>query len=166
MNLNRHRTPVDEVCDKNNIKSSRHLKALIASGEQVQREHVKARLDGHQSDCQCQYIEVQHQENTHEDGQKHMQEFDRPSQSQPTQDPDSNPANQPIQASVESIRNNKKPSLVPEFCKGIDQSILLDVHQLDGVVQLIHWAEPGYLDKADLVKLLEFLSARLNATHA
>ncbi|KAK3805366.1 MAG: hypothetical protein J3Q66DRAFT_446011 [Benniella sp.] len=56
--------------------------------------------------------------------------------------------------------------LLRELCKGIDQSILLDVHQLHGVAQLIHCAEPGYLDAGDLVKILELLSIRLRNTHA
>jgi len=55
--------------------------------------------------------------------------------------------------------------LLGELCKSIDQSILLDVHQLDGVAQLIHGAEPGYLDADDLVKILELLSTRLRTTH-
>jgi len=55
--------------------------------------------------------------------------------------------------------------LLKELCKGIHQSILLDVHQLDGVAQLIQCAEPGYLDADDLVKILELLSARLKNTH-
>jgi len=56
--------------------------------------------------------------------------------------------------------------LLKELCKGIHQSILLDVHQLDGVAQLIHCAEPGYLDADDLVKILELLSTRLRNTHS
>jgi len=55
--------------------------------------------------------------------------------------------------------------LLGELCKGIDQSILLDLQQLDGVAQLIHCAEPGYLDADDLVKILELLSTRLRTTH-
>ncbi|KAF9344565.1 hypothetical protein BGX34_005521, partial [Mortierella sp. NVP85] len=55
--------------------------------------------------------------------------------------------------------------LLRELCKGIDQSVLLDVHQLDGIAQLIYCAEPGYLDADDLVKILELLSTRLRATH-
>ena len=55
--------------------------------------------------------------------------------------------------------------LLRELCKGIDQSTLLDVHQLDGIAQLIHCAEPGYLDADDLVKILELLSTRLRTTH-
>jgi len=56
--------------------------------------------------------------------------------------------------------------LLRELCKGIDQSILLDIHQLEGVAQLIHCAEPGYLDADDLVKILELLSTRLRTTHS
>ena len=56
--------------------------------------------------------------------------------------------------------------LLRELCKGVDQSILLDVHQLDGIAQLIHCAEPGYLDADDLVKILELLSTRLRNTHS
>ena len=56
--------------------------------------------------------------------------------------------------------------LLRELCKGIDQSILLDIHQLDGIAQLIHCAEPGYLDADDLVKILELLSTRLRNTHS
>ena len=56
--------------------------------------------------------------------------------------------------------------LLKELCKGIDQSILLDVHQLHGTAQLIHCAGPGYLDADDLVKILELLSTRLRKTHS
>jgi len=56
--------------------------------------------------------------------------------------------------------------LLRELCKGIDQSILLDIHQLDGIAQLIHCAGPGYLDADDLVKILELLSTRLRNTHS
>ncbi|KAK3806066.1 MAG: hypothetical protein J3Q66DRAFT_422153 [Benniella sp.] len=55
--------------------------------------------------------------------------------------------------------------LLRELCKSIDQSILLDVYQLDGVAQLIQCAEPEYLDADDLVKILELLSTRLWNTH-
>ena len=55
--------------------------------------------------------------------------------------------------------------LLGELCKGINQSVLLDIHQLDGIAQLIYCAEPGYLDADDLVKILELLSTRLRATH-
>jgi len=56
--------------------------------------------------------------------------------------------------------------LLKELCKGLDQSILLDIHLLDGIAQLIHCAEPGYLDADDLVKILELLSTRLRNTHS
>jgi len=55
--------------------------------------------------------------------------------------------------------------LLKELCQGIDQSILLDTYQLDGIAQLIQCAEPGYLDADDLVKILELLSTRLRSTH-
>jgi len=55
--------------------------------------------------------------------------------------------------------------LLRDLCKSVDQSILLDVHQLDGIAQLIHCADPGYLDADDLVKVLQLLSTRLMATH-
>ncbi|KAF9347048.1 hypothetical protein BGX34_003442, partial [Mortierella sp. NVP85] len=55
--------------------------------------------------------------------------------------------------------------LLRELCKGINQSVLLDVYQLDGITQLIQCADPGYLDADDLVKILELLSTRLRATH-
>ena len=55
--------------------------------------------------------------------------------------------------------------LLRELCKGFDQSILLDEHQLDGIARLIHYAEPGYLDADDLVKILGLLSTRLRSTH-
>jgi len=55
--------------------------------------------------------------------------------------------------------------LLRDLCKGVDQSILLDVHQLDGIAQLIQCAEQGYLDADDLVKILELLGSRLMTTH-
>jgi len=56
--------------------------------------------------------------------------------------------------------------LLRELCKGFDQSILLDEHQLDGIAQLIRCAEPGYLDSDDLVKILGLLNTRLRTTHS
>ncbi|KAF9366593.1 hypothetical protein BGX34_000613 [Mortierella sp. NVP85] len=55
--------------------------------------------------------------------------------------------------------------LVKEFYTGIEQSALLDVHQLEGLAQLIQGADPGYLDSDDLVKVLVLLSTRLRETH-
>ncbi|KAK3824946.1 MAG: WD40-repeat-containing domain protein [Benniella sp.] len=55
--------------------------------------------------------------------------------------------------------------LLKEFYSGIDQSGLLDIHQLEGLAQLIQSADPGYLDSDDLVKILRLLSTRLRDTH-
>jgi len=55
--------------------------------------------------------------------------------------------------------------LVKEFYSGIDQSGLLDVHQLEGLAHLIQDARPGDLDSDDLVKVLGLLSTRLRDTH-
>jgi len=63
------------------------------------------------------------------------------------------------------LEKNDFQYLLRELCKGIDQSVLLDVHQLDGIAQLIYCAEPGYLDADDLVKILDLLSTRLRTTH-
>ncbi|KAF9353181.1 hypothetical protein BGX34_011745, partial [Mortierella sp. NVP85] len=55
--------------------------------------------------------------------------------------------------------------LLKEFYSGIDQSGLLDVHQLEGIAHLVQGAHPGYLDTDDLVKILGLLSTRLRDTH-
>jgi len=55
--------------------------------------------------------------------------------------------------------------LLKEFYSGIDQSGLLDVHQLEGIAHLVQGAHPGYLDTDDLVKVLGLLSTRLRDTH-
>ncbi|KAF9974257.1 hypothetical protein BGZ65_008830, partial [Modicella reniformis] len=55
--------------------------------------------------------------------------------------------------------------MLKELCSGIDQSILLDVHELEGLAQLIHGADPGYVEADDLVKILELLNTRLKGTH-
>ena len=55
--------------------------------------------------------------------------------------------------------------LFKEFYSGIDQSDLLDVHQLEGIAQLVQGARPDYLDTDDLVKVLKLLSTRLKDTH-
>ncbi|KAF9985426.1 hypothetical protein BGZ65_010866 [Modicella reniformis] len=54
--------------------------------------------------------------------------------------------------------------LFKEFYSGIDQSGLLDVHQLEGLAQLMQGADPGYLDADDLVKVLKLVSVRLQDT--
>jgi hypothetical protein len=55
--------------------------------------------------------------------------------------------------------------LLKEFHSGIEQSSLLDVHQLEGLAQLIQGADKPYLDADDLVKVLQLLSERLRGTH-
>ncbi|KAK3816588.1 MAG: WD40-repeat-containing domain protein [Benniella sp.] len=55
--------------------------------------------------------------------------------------------------------------LLKEFYSGIDQSGLLDVHQLEGLAHLIQRGDTGYLDTDDLVKVLDLLSIRLRNTH-
>ncbi|KAF9993850.1 hypothetical protein BGZ65_010559, partial [Modicella reniformis] len=55
--------------------------------------------------------------------------------------------------------------LLNEFHKGIEQSALLDVHQLEGLAQLVQGAGPGFLEADDLVKILDLLSTRLRGTH-
>ncbi|KAF9355551.1 hypothetical protein BGX34_010412, partial [Mortierella sp. NVP85] len=55
--------------------------------------------------------------------------------------------------------------LIKEFYSGIDQSGLLDVHQLEGLARLIQSAGPDDLDSDDLVKVLTLLSTRLRVTH-
>jgi len=55
--------------------------------------------------------------------------------------------------------------LLKEFYSGIDQSGLLDVHQLEGIAHLVQDSQPGYLDTDDLVKVLGLLSTRLRDTH-
>jgi len=63
------------------------------------------------------------------------------------------------------LDNNDFRYLTKEFYSGIDQSGLLDIHQLEGLAQLIQGAAPGYLDSDDLVKILGLLSTRLADTH-
>ncbi|KAF9343765.1 hypothetical protein BGX34_006395, partial [Mortierella sp. NVP85] len=55
--------------------------------------------------------------------------------------------------------------LLREFYMGIDHSGLLNIHQLEGIAQLIQGRGPGYLDADDLVKILGLLSTRLQDTH-
>ncbi|KAG0245731.1 hypothetical protein BGX31_006405 [Mortierella sp. GBA43] len=55
--------------------------------------------------------------------------------------------------------------LVKELLSGISQSKMLDIHQLEGLAQLIQSADSKYLDPDDLVKILELLSERLRDTH-
>ncbi|KAF9349468.1 hypothetical protein BGX26_012239 [Mortierella sp. AD094] len=55
--------------------------------------------------------------------------------------------------------------VLSQFVNGIEKSILLDVHTLEGLAQLIQSAAPGYIDSDDLVKILRILSIRLQETH-
>jgi hypothetical protein len=54
--------------------------------------------------------------------------------------------------------------LLREFISGFNQSVLLDVHQLNGMTELVQSA-PGFLDADDLVKILGLFSNRLRDTH-
>ena len=55
--------------------------------------------------------------------------------------------------------------LLKSLYDGIDQSELLDIHQLQGLAQLIQGADTRYLDADDLVKILGLLTTRLKETH-
>jgi hypothetical protein len=55
--------------------------------------------------------------------------------------------------------------LLKEFYISIEQSGLLDVHQLEGLARLMQGADPGYIDADDLVKVLDLLSTLLRGTH-
>ncbi|KAG0005411.1 hypothetical protein BGZ65_011211 [Modicella reniformis] len=55
--------------------------------------------------------------------------------------------------------------LLTLFFTGIDQSDILDIHQLEGLAQVIQSAFPSDLDADDLVKILELVSSRLKNTH-
>ncbi|KAF9362696.1 hypothetical protein BGX34_005674, partial [Mortierella sp. NVP85] len=55
--------------------------------------------------------------------------------------------------------------LLSHFYSVVDQSDLLSIHHLQGFADLIHGANPGFLDSDDLVKILELLSTRLTETH-
>ncbi|KAF9435370.1 hypothetical protein BGZ76_006434 [Entomortierella beljakovae] len=55
--------------------------------------------------------------------------------------------------------------LLQAFIDGINQSLLLEIHLLDGLAQLIRNAGPGYIDADDFVKILELLNSCLKDTH-
>ncbi|KAG0243670.1 hypothetical protein BGX31_010371 [Mortierella sp. GBA43] len=63
------------------------------------------------------------------------------------------------------LENDDYRYLLKEFYSGIDQSGLLDIHQLEGLAQVVQSAQNGYLDSDDLVKVLALLSKRLRDTH-
>ncbi|KAG0012653.1 hypothetical protein BGZ80_011600 [Entomortierella chlamydospora] len=55
--------------------------------------------------------------------------------------------------------------LLQAFIDCVNQSVLLEIHLLDGLSQLIRNAPQGYMDADDLVKILELLNVRLKDTH-
>ncbi|KAF9170929.1 hypothetical protein BGX21_008172 [Mortierella sp. AD011] len=55
--------------------------------------------------------------------------------------------------------------LLGVFVDGIEQSVLLEIHLLDGLAYLIKNAPQNNLDADDLVKMLELLGALLKGTH-
>ncbi|KAF9361005.1 hypothetical protein BGX34_007376 [Mortierella sp. NVP85] len=63
------------------------------------------------------------------------------------------------------LENDVFRDLLREFYSGIDQSSLLNIHQLEGLAHLIQSAYPGNFDADDLVKVLTLLSTRLRDTH-
>jgi len=66
---------------------------------------------------------------------------------------------------VPVLERDASRDLIRDFFTRIDQSDLLDVHQLEGLAQLIQSVKAAYLDADDLVKILELLSMRLSGTH-
>ncbi|KAF9936664.1 hypothetical protein BGZ65_002183, partial [Modicella reniformis] len=55
--------------------------------------------------------------------------------------------------------------LLNGFYSGVDQSGLLDFHQLEGLARLIQDTDPGYLEADDLVNILDLFSTHLRDTH-
>ncbi|KAG0043086.1 hypothetical protein BGZ83_011840 [Gryganskiella cystojenkinii] len=55
--------------------------------------------------------------------------------------------------------------LLELFIDSIEKSTLLDVNSLEGLAKLVQGANEGYLQAADLVKILEVLNARMQTTH-
>ncbi|KAG0050389.1 hypothetical protein BGZ89_003852, partial [Linnemannia elongata] len=55
--------------------------------------------------------------------------------------------------------------LLSSFIKEFDDSHLLEVGMLQGLVQLVQSATPGYLVSDDLIKILGILKIRLQGTH-
>jgi len=55
--------------------------------------------------------------------------------------------------------------LISQFFSSVDQSDLLNIHHLQGLADMIHGANRGYLRSNDLVEILELLSARLMEAH-
>ena len=63
------------------------------------------------------------------------------------------------------LSRNDFRHLLGLFIESIDKSTLLDVNSLEGLAKLVQGANEGYLEATDLVKILEVLNARLQATH-
>jgi len=63
------------------------------------------------------------------------------------------------------LENDDFRYVLKEFYSGIDQSGLLDIHQLEGLAHLVHNANSGAIDADDLVKVLSLLGTRLRDTH-
>ncbi|KAG0344987.1 hypothetical protein BG004_004034 [Podila humilis] len=55
--------------------------------------------------------------------------------------------------------------LLELFIGSIENSTLLDIHSLEGLAKLVQGANEGYLEAADLVKILAVLNTRLQTTH-
>ncbi|KAF9178093.1 hypothetical protein BGZ51_008110, partial [Haplosporangium sp. Z 767] len=56
--------------------------------------------------------------------------------------------------------------LLELFIGSIEKSTLLDIHSLEGLAKLVQGANEGYIEAADLVKILGVLNTRLQTTHA
>ncbi|KAF9084423.1 hypothetical protein BGX29_002564, partial [Mortierella sp. GBA35] len=56
--------------------------------------------------------------------------------------------------------------LLELFIGSIEKSTLLDIHSLEGLAKLVQGANEGYVEAADLVKILGVLNTRLQTTHA
>ncbi|KAG0259859.1 hypothetical protein BGZ95_004560, partial [Linnemannia exigua] len=56
--------------------------------------------------------------------------------------------------------------LLELFIGSIEKSTLLDIHSLEGLARLVQGANEGYIEAADLVKILGVLNTRLQTTHA
>ncbi|KAG0350162.1 hypothetical protein BGZ54_003991, partial [Gamsiella multidivaricata] len=66
---------------------------------------------------------------------------------------------------VAEVAQREFKKLPVKFIDGIRHGALLEIHQLEGLAQLMQDATPGYLEADDLVDILEALSTRLQHTH-
>ncbi|KAF9992107.1 hypothetical protein BGZ80_008707, partial [Entomortierella chlamydospora] len=62
------------------------------------------------------------------------------------------------------LEQDEFQKLLRVFVDGINQSLLLETHLLEGLAYLIKNAPPGDLDSDDLVNILELLGTRLKGT--